>query len=256
MNKLPSIISTYHDTFKLFAKVFIPVLPFTLLLVIAEHFYNDYQQQFLSGIQSGQEINYSLMFAVYVSYYIIYTLLFSIALYGIAQYKKTNSYDYPQALEKGAARTPALLLSVIILVGPLILLMLGLFLAINPVMEGILALLLTVVCIGFLIIFIYCYVASALIVVRGHSAINGLSHSLKMTKGHWWKTFVLLVIMIILTVLIVLGLQQVTPEYADEIIMIFIFPLSCTLMLTHMENLEKAYESPTTTAVVTDKKET
>lgn len=252
MNKLPSIISTYSDTFKLFAKSFIPILPFTLLLVIAEHFYNDYQQQFIAAIQHGQQVDYKIMFAVYASYYIVYTLLFSIALYGLAQFKNENAFNYPQALEKGAARTPSALLAMVILAGPMILLIVGLFFSVG-VTSGFGSGVMLLAGIAFIILFIYFYVASALIIVRDHSAVKGLGRSFEITKGHWWKTFIILAILCILAGLITLGLQKFTPDYADEIVMIFIFPLSCTLMFTHMENLERAYQA-LPTAVVTDKK--
>lgn len=244
MNKLPSIISTYENTLQLFVKSYLPLLPFTVLAAVAAYIYNHYQLQFMAATQSGEHVNGMLMFAVYAGYSIIYCLIFAIALSGVAQFRKGPSLNYQQAIEQGIARTPSLLIMMVLLLSPLMLIMFGMIVmaAASQAVTGIFYLVMMVLCIAFLIAVMYFYVASSLIVVREHSAIKGLAHSYKITKGHWWKTFLILLILGVIVGLSAYGLGKIIPGYANAIMTLFVFPISCCLMLVHMENLENAYQ--------------
>jgi hypothetical protein len=241
MNKLPSIINTYQNTLKLYAKNFIPLLPITLLATLAIHFFHDS----VSGFKVGERIqtltghDHLIIIGSFITYTLIHTLLFSIALYGMNQNKlPKKSFHYMQALEKGAQKTPVVLLAMIILITPFILATVGIFFATTTI-GALIGLLNLPLLILLLVVFVYVYVSTALIVTREQSAINGLKRSWNLTKGHWWKTFVLVLILVLITMALSLLLKKAVGNYSNEISTFIVFSLGVALMLTHLENLEK-----------------
>lgn len=254
MSKLPSIINTYQNALQLYVKFCIPTLPFALLLGFAQYFYAGKVTQIRDLTTANVAIpnhEWFISGAIGIGYFILYTLLFCIVTYGIYQGSKRQPLDYSigtlnykEALENGASRTFPVLLASLILIAPFMVTIIGilLFEPQNKSLMALTGLLMLVVSIALFVIFIYFYVASALIIIKGYGPLEGLKQSFRITKGHWWKTFFLIVILAVIAGLLSFVLKKLIGNYASEIMTIIMFSFGSTLMLTHMGNLEQAYQ--------------
>lgn len=247
-----NIIPTFKSTLTLYAKNFIPLLPITLLVTIAEHFFNDIIKQEPEHALNDAEFlhNLSVLGGSFVAYILIYTLLFSIAIYGMHLSQSSQSFNYKQAIEKGAQRTLPLLLAMLCIVVPLVAILVPTIMIDPQSKAGIFFFLFIPVYIFIFIAFVYLYASSALIVTREYGPINGLKQSWKLTKGYWWNTFVLIFILGIVTATLTWGIRIFAGNFTDEIITFITFPLAPAFMLVLLDNLEKAYQSKPVTPVV------
>lgn len=265
MNKLPSIIDTYQNTLSLYGKTFISVLPFALLMGLAEHFYSDAVRLFLAPEHPALSTHEWLTFSGYVFiYFVIYCLFFSIVIYGINQVKHQQPFEYDKALRNGSARAIQLFLSILILLSPFTVFIVGSLLVesallgygieesgdVMTVLTGFYFLLLLVVSIATFVFAIYFYVSSTLIVNYGYNAWNGLKQSWKITKGHWFTTFILLTILALSLYAVSWVLGKVVGDYSDELITILSFSLGISLIVTHFENLNHAYQERVSTPIL------
>lgn len=257
MNKLPSIMNTYQNALSLYSKTFISVLPFALLLGLAEHFYSDAFQLSLAPEHPPLLPHEWLMFGGYIFVYlVIYCLFFSIVIYGINQVKHQQPFSYEKAFRNGSARAIQLFLSILILLSPIAVFMIG-SLLIGSALQGygfgksssLMQLLTTVYYLSFVAVsiatfffVIYVYVSSTLIVNYGYNAWDGLKQSWKITKNHWFKTFVLIAILGLCLSLVSWALGKVVGNYSDEIVTILSFSFGVSLIVTHFENLNQAYQ--------------
>jgi hypothetical protein len=90
---------------------------------------------------------------------------------------------------------------------------------------------------------IYFYVTTLLIVVKKASALEGLKQSWKLIRGHWFKTFALLLIIIILSLVLNFALLKVVGSVSKELVNVLLYPFGGALMVIYLEHLEKALNS-------------
>lgn len=225
MNKYPSIIDTYYRAFNLYFNTYLEVLPFTLLMAMAQYF-----------SLSQPLTSYYLVFIIY---FLVTCLLFSITTCGIYQKYYQQPFNYKEIVLKGSRRVLQIIFASLILFLPIISII-GL---IAFVINGPFFLIVGSIVFGFLAVnCIYFSVSPILIIAKELNAWEGLKQSWRLTRGYFWITFILFAIFILLYQLIFFGVFKLYANFTDEIMIIVGFPFLTSMMIIHCDNLENIYQ--------------
>lgn len=249
-NKLPSVLSTYQSAFRLYTQTYLTILPFILGLVgislLIDHWF-PIPKDNASLVSHSYWINFVLTLLTGALFLCFVTLC-------IDMKRSQKKIDYLYVIIKGFTRFPSLIFSNLILIGPMILMGALLFMFM-PSEAAIaqseqspaslllipLALLAFIVAIGSITMYVYCFIAGILIILKWKSAWAGLKESYQITKGHWLKTFVISTILMSIYLLTALILQKIVPNYFNAIKDLLTFSLWPCIAIMHAENLEKIY---------------
>ncbi len=247
---LPSITSTYSRAFKLYGKSFIDILPlvivYVLLMYLIDRFF---------PIVTTQPQAFSWNFILNIVLQMVNSLVFfSCILYGVNQKHNSLPVNYVDVLKNGGQRSlPVLLSGLILMIPPIIISFVFGFISgyasasstgteidLMKVISFIFIIIAFIVLIAWAIMTLYFYVSSVQIVIRGANAIDGLKQSWKLVRGHWWKTFFILLIIMLAAGLLNFGLMMLVGPLGKEIVSLIIYPLGAALMLIYNEDLERA----------------
>lgn len=244
---LPSIITTYCRVFKLYKETYIELLPFALLEVVGQFFIS-------KVLPLGKHTPHFETFLHLSLQSILSCVLYSFVIYGLFVRYQQEPFNYLQIVKKGIVRVIPLLLSGIILVLPIIILF-SLIVAGEKALKtstpssahfvSAAGYVITafILCFYAIIILTYSYVVGVLVVIRNTGAWEGIKRSWMLVKGHWWYTFGLMVVlMVILGVCSWVLRKLINDNIAAAIVTLFSFSLGPCLMLIHCENLEKVHQ--------------
>jgi hypothetical protein len=247
---LPSIISTYQRVGKLYAKGYVDVLPFTLLFVILEYVID-------KGLPlpiPQQSFNAHFLANTLLQFFVS-LLFFNFILYGMFQKHHNLKFDYVDVLQRGVMRLLPVILALLMMISPIIIIgfmagFIDAFIADISSLAGLGKILMAcfyIICLfislATAVFCIYFYVSTLLIVVKKTSALEGLKQSWKLIRGHWFKTFGLLLIIIILSLLLNFILHKVVGSVSKELVNVLLYPLGGALMVIYYEHLETAFNS-------------
>ncbi len=248
-----SILTTYQHAFKLLNKSFIAILPFAIVYVAI-----DLSLDALLTF-SVPEIDPSITNNLKVFAYPIVTALFSILLfsciiYGIYIKQHNLPFHYAPICLTACKQFWKVVASLIILLLPIIMMSLalnfisGIFETLGTsdeqeinLMAVVMMILLGLFClatIAWLLICIYFYIAPLLIVAKNETVLNSLKHSWHLVRGHWFRTFAILFLLVLVTALLKILLYLFLGPLSDVIISVVILPLNAALMITHYDNLQ------------------
>ncbi len=252
MKKLPSISSTYASTFKLFASSFLSILPLALAYVALDLLLMslfDYSKNFLEPEQS----HYLDLIAYPVLIILLSILLFSCILYGTYQKHRQVKFSYNKVCLSGLKYflpiTGALLILTLPFVAMSIILnyISDLFATLSPsdpneinlllIIMSIILALFFIAMITWLIMCFYFYVTPVLIAIKNEGVISSLKLSWKLVRGHWFKTFFLLFLLVALITILQIVLFMFVGHLSGLMISLVILPLHAALMIIHYENL-------------------
>ncbi len=243
MNQLP-MRTIYKSVVQLFVDSYADVFPFLFMLAIIQYS-TDF---FFNPIGTHQFLNAIIQ--------MIAEMLFScFVLSALYQRRHQDKISYSEVFSQGLLKVIPMIGASIILLFPIIVFMLvafALLFMLNMPLSTMYSALTIVAIIGllyFFIVFTYCYVVGVLIVCEGEGPWNGIKKSWKMVRGHWLKTFLLLLsLSVIIGIVNWILIKTVGKLYAKEFITLLLFSLGPVLMVVLCEQLENISEkTPTQT---------
>ncbi|MFI4937983.1 MAG: hypothetical protein ACHQJ6_05675 [Candidatus Berkiellales bacterium] len=222
---------------------YLEVLPFTLLMAVAQYFFGNVITNLSTGGHHSPLFHTGLFVGVYIIHFMIFCLLFSVALYFMYQRYHQQAVDYGQALMKGGLQVPQVILASLMVYIPIIIAFLIFVLPylFSPTLTSgfyVNVSFFAVVVLVVVPILLYFYVSPVLIVAKAKNALEGIKQSWELTRGYWLKTFYLLAIFGTFTALISWVLSKLYAGFTPEIMTIISFPLNISLMIIHCDNLE------------------
>ncbi len=248
---LPSITNIYSRAFQLYGKSYIDVLPLVIVYVLFMYLID----RFLP-ITPAQAQPFAWAFVLNIVLQMVNSLVFfSCILYGVNQKYNNLPFNYADVIQKGGQRSlPVLLSAVILMIPPIIMSFILGFISgfasaaskgspeidLLKIISVIFVIIAIVVVIAWVIMTLYFYVSSAQIVLRGANAVDGLRQSWKLVRGHWWKTFAILLIVMLAVGLLNFLLIMLIGPLAKQIASLIVYPLGAAVMLVYNESLEKA----------------
>ncbi|MBS0287066.1 MAG: hypothetical protein JSR17_07210 [Proteobacteria bacterium] len=245
-----SVVNIYANAFKLLTKSFLSVLPFSLLYIMIEYLINKYIPFTLT--ETGEPLS---SFANPLLSLLIMLLCFNCILYGIYQKHHQLKFNYVHVILNGLYRFFPALTALFLILLPIIVISIALnyisgifetlsitdssklhFMAI--VMIGILFLFF-IGMITWLIMSLYFYTTPVIVVIKKETAINGLKHSWQLLHGHWFRTFLIVFMLIVASTLLQMGLFLLIGNLSAQLIELIMLPLVACVMILYHEQLEK-----------------
>jgi hypothetical protein len=180
-------------------------------------------------------------------------ICYLLILHGVYQKHHTKTMDYGQMFSAGLPRIFALIWSYVLVTLPIIagaLIVGGLSYLLNvdfnaeSVVATVLMVVAGIVALIYALLLLKIIVSPVYIVCKGMSGWAGLKESWRVMTGHWWKTLLLCIVLVIVLIAIaaiVIGISYVLnmPLLAGLLI-IFYYPLGSAFLVIHQENLEIA----------------
>lgn len=244
---LPSIKITLQRVFTLYKNTFIDVLPFVLLAVIADSFFNRF-----IPIEESTPLQETVSHIVLQS--LVTSFLFCCVIYGIFLKHHQQNFNYIEIIKKGILRVFPFIFAGIIVILPLILIF-GVIVVVSAfifpegsantsnIAKSILLIIyflgLTFAFLYMLIVFVYCYFVGVFTICKNTSSWQGIKQSRFLVQNHWGYVFVrILVLVMILLIPSFLLYHFLNENMAEAIITFFTFSLGPCMMLILHENLE------------------
>ncbi len=248
---LAFIITVYGRVFKLFAKSFILILPFNALYAMTNYLLNIFMP--LKPTFFHDEFRY------YASHIMLntitFTFFFVMILYAIQLNSHHQQTNYRTLMLIGIKRFMAVFFSLLIIALPFIVMafLLNFFSQIfemlsppDPAHINSLLILMSLVLFLFFVgnIFwmgycFYFFLAPFDMIVNNKNVIEALKHSRELIKNHWFKTFMLVFVLLFISTIIQIVLYKFLGEATFAFISLFILPLSASLMIVHYEHMDK-----------------
>ncbi len=247
MGNLPSITTTYMRAFALYFKSYLPVLPFTLMAVILAFFINE-----ILPIPIGTAHLNGTQYANLALQLIVSLLFFSLILYGCYLKQNNLKFDYLDIFITVIKHLASVVLSFILIILPMLICFFISSELIGPTPHPgdpvssaaaiyliAFSILILIVAIATIIFACYFYVSTFEIVVKGKGPIGGLVRSWQLIRGHWFKTFFILVLFIVPIMVLSFILVSLIGNIAGPLINLVFYPFGTSLMVIFHEQLEK-----------------
>lgn len=254
MEKLPSLLTTYERVFNLYFRTFIEVLPILLIMAAIQYGANYY-------IETLGEEN-PMVLAVELAMLLVSMLFYACLIAYIYGKHHGQAIGLFQALGQGSSRFLPYLLSLIILMLPFVLiaLLLAVPSIVGPMLEPntgkwiavILYFITAVLAIVYVLYLLYFFVVGVHIVSERQGAIAGIKSSLRITKGHWLSTFLLVLVYFLFAFIIAFLMAFVINALIMQAIVTVLFSsFLVSLIVIHHDHLTKASAPVTATPVTT-----
>jgi hypothetical protein len=239
---LPSFSTIYKQTFSLFSKSYIEMLPFLLLAIILQ-----YGIEILWPTTSNafDTIMLTKLFLTLALSAIFYSLL----ICGMARRHHGELFHYGPTISQGLKRTLPVFISYLIMVAPL-LLVYGYYIVTAKTWPlrsvDVPHSFFVAFCVAgaiVLIMGVYFALSWVAIVEKHQGAWQGLKHSAQIIKWHWWRTCLLFLFPLLLVMILSIAVEVFFPNELIQICIstLLLMPFYSALMLIYYDGLEKNY---------------
>jgi len=235
-NFIQTFASTYLKAISLYGRTYFTVLPFILALMIC---------RFLLHKTVPMTPAIDMLFFVRLIVDVALTSFF-FSFMVIIIYNKFNqqAIAYKVAIKKGLQRCVPVFLAYFMISVPLLLTFLFLKLthaenvqAVSKLMVYVDVTLLLVMLIVTIIISTYCFVTGVLIANQSASAVGGIVQSYRLVANHWLETFLVLLVIGIISVGLSLIFHKLHLHVVPEIMTLLLSSFYPSLMVAQYDNL-------------------
>ncbi|MBS0289219.1 MAG: hypothetical protein JSS07_04170 [Proteobacteria bacterium] len=232
MSPILAIWAILKRSFKLFIRTYRDVLPFVLLYVICIYLINRTLAP-KTFLNIGLDLFSTLFF-------------FSCILYAIDLRHHHLNFSYLNICKRAIKRFFPTLVAIALMLLPAIFIGLISKFAINwalssaadsNMIKTFLILLLFIGMITWMVIILYFNLSMYIIVVKEANPIQGLKKSYMLIRGHWFRTFMLILSLILMSFFLQ-SLCLMISNHIIELVRLIITPFSAALMITYYDHLK------------------
>lgn len=244
VKSLPSITTTYFKSFKLYIKSYIYALPFVLLLVAGKYALNLWLPE--------QEVVNVMFFSRMIADIALSALFFGFIIQVVYYLYHHQKINYLAISTKGIMRFIHLFLAYVVVCLPIMLTLLLIEIAYQlwvpvvitqDVAKWLLWTSLSAIGVALfftLVLYVFCFAVGIFITIRNQSFISAINQSRKMITSFWMDTLLIVILFGLLGIGLDMLFYELQIPFAYLLSTLLLSTLLPSLMVVHVDYVEKA----------------